>query len=410
LTVDGGAGFDVVTGLVENANGTVTLSGGTHLVHGGAAVDLVNVEALNLTIVDSASHGDNFVFNGSAGRDTYSVSTTGETATVVQSSGAPVVHIGGFTPSDSVAINGGAGGDELDWLSGTTVRFDGGDGNDLVLANVGHSGGILLGQNPELASNGSSLLLSNVEHVVMSGDFSGADFQIVSASGTGGPALDVDLGDFGFPSQSQSVSIFVGATRSTAVTFSSDGTPTANTGANIHVDGLSSSISLNTAGLGTQLFIQGSNGADTISGGNTPIGLTISSQDGNDVITGGLGQDLLNGGAGADTLTGQGLGDTFNGGAGDDLLIGGSGNDRFNWDFGRDGHDIVQFFQAHDATGAHDQIEISKTFGNSLADLERFGFIKQVGSDVVLVNSIDNSFTLKNVLLSSLNNSDFIFI
>jgi Ca2+-binding RTX toxin-like protein len=167
-------------------------------------------------------------------------------------------------------------------------------------------------------------------------------------------------------------------------------------------------------GPGDRLFIQGSGGADTISGGNTPLGMTISGGDGDDVLTGGFGPDSLNGGAGNDTLQGAaqtaGAGDTMDGGAGDDVLISGPANDVFDWDFGTGGHDTVIGFHPHLSPGFGDSIEISTRFGHSLADLETFGFIKQVGADVVLVNSTLNSFTLKNVALSQLHDSDFIFI
>jgi Ca2+-binding RTX toxin-like protein len=246
----------------------------------------------------------------------------------------------------------------------------------------------------------------------MSGNFFGSNLSINAGGATSGPAVEVDLGGPFGPFSNQTLSIFESVPRSTAVTFSSVGSPTnpMGLGAFIHVDGLGAPIDIDEVGAGARFFFQGSDGADTVNSGNLPIGMSISALGGADSITGGFGHDTINGGAGNDTIAGGSGGAIFDGGVGDDLFIGGAGNDRFDWDFGHDGHDTVMFFQSHTASGARDQIEISRNFGHSLADLEFFGFIRQVGSDVVLVNSTLNSFTLKNVDLGHLSDSDFVFI
>ncbi|MCW1408803.1 rhizobiocin, partial [Rhizobium sp. 1AS11] len=111
--------------------------------------------------------------------------------------------------------------------------------------------------------------------------------------------------------------------------------------------------------------------------------------------TGNSLDNLIIGGNGINTLTG---------GAGDDILIGGVASDFFiyspNW-----GHDTITNFVA---TGtAHDTIRIDHSIFADWASL--LGAFSQSGSDTIVTADSDNTITLKNVAVSSLDSFDFLF-
>ncbi|MBY5359432.1 calcium-binding protein, partial [Rhizobium leguminosarum] len=106
----------------------------------------------------------------------------------------------------------------------------------------------------------------------------------------------------------------------------------------------------------------------------------------NNVIVGGSGSNTLIGGAGNDTLTG---------GAAPDIFVYSA-----NW-----GHDTITNFAA---TGsAHDVISIDDSI---FADWESlFAAIEQFGNDTIITADSDNTITLTNVAVSSLQSWDFFF-
>ncbi|MFB2605589.1 hypothetical protein ACE04B_27050, partial [Rhizobium phaseoli] len=91
-------------------------------------------------------------------------------------------------------------------------------------------------------------------------------------------------------------------------------------------------------------------------------------------------------------------------GAGNDILTGGAAADLFaysaNW-----GHDTITNFVA---TGsAHDTISIDHGI---FADWESlFAATEQSGNDTIITADSDNTITLRNVALSSLQSWDFLF-
>ncbi len=121
----------------------------------------------------------------------------------------------------------------------------------------------------------------------------------------------------------------------------------------------------------------------------TYTGKTAFAGTGNDldnVIVGGSGQNTLTGGAGNDTLTGGAAADTF-------VYLP-------NW-----GHDTITNFVA---TGtAHDTIRIDQTIFADWATL--LAASSQSGADALITADSNNSITLQNVLVSSLQSSDFRF-
>ena len=123
--------------------------------------------------------------------------------------------------------------------------------------------------------------------------------------------------------------------------------------------------------------------------------------------------DILTGNGGNNTLDGRGGNDILSGNGGDDTLIGGTGSDIFVFRVGvNDGNtslsnnDIIADFSHSDG----DRIDLrSITSIHSLPDLLALG--TQSGPDTVFTfSSADpTTLTLKNVLLTNLTASDFIF-
>jgi Ca2+-binding RTX toxin-like protein len=155
-------------------------------------------------------------------------------------------------------------------------------------------------------------------------------------------------------------------------------------------------------------------GGDTYDGRRGEVTVAILGDVGGDTMRGGRledwmwGQDdrdQLTGGNGDDTLDGGGQGDTLTGGRGDDLLIGGGGSDRFVFNPGF-GHDVVTDF---DATGAGaDVIRFSTALFGSFNQVGNR--MSQVGDDVVIKVSADQTIVLQDVTLADLDAGDFQFV
>ncbi|MFC3080521.1 calcium-binding protein [Phenylobacterium terrae] len=155
-------------------------------------------------------------------------------------------------------------------------------------------------------------------------------------------------------------------------------------------------------GLGGNDLVQGGDGEDTLMGGQGDDSLNGNAED--DRLEGGAGADTLRGEGGDDTLIGGGQGaDSLDGGSGDDLLQG--ANLR-----GGGGHDTFQFFVEFEPTVVHD-------FQNGTDQLEGVGvplgvdvlsLATQVGADVQFTYNGLTFLTLKNILVSQLDDSDFV--
>jgi len=131
-------------------------------------------------------------------------------------------------------------------------------------------------------------------------------------------------------------------------------------------------------------LIFGTNSSDTITGTN-----------GDDIIFGENGNDSIDGGKGNDVITG---------GAGDDVLTGGAGNDVFRYDAREFGSDTITDFSSGD------KLDLRALNVSSISDLAPF--LSQSGSDTVLsfvYGGWNEIITLKNVTLSSLTSSSFMF-
>jgi Ca2+-binding RTX toxin-like protein len=122
---------------------------------------------------------------------------------------------------------------------------------------------------------------------------------------------------------------------------------------------------------------------------------------GNDSLNGGNGNDVMNGGADNDSLTGGNGDDIIAGGTGDDAMSGGNGDDLFVFETGF-GHDTISGFQCHD------QIQLDSDLFADFASV--IAASQQVGANTVITLDADNTITLQNVQLTSLQANDFLFV
>ncbi len=121
----------------------------------------------------------------------------------------------------------------------------------------------------------------------------------------------------------------------------------------------------------------------------------------NDSLSGGNGNDTMNGGAGNDSLSGGNGNDSLTGGAGDDVMAGGNGNDLFVFESGF-GKDTINGFQTID------RIQFDNDLFADFSSVQAAS--QQVGADTVITLDADNTITLHNVQLTSLQANDFLFV
>ncbi len=157
----------------------------------------------------------------------------------------------------------------------------------------------------------------------------------------------------------------------------------------------------------------GLDGADTIRGGVGDDVLlggsgsdSLRGDDDDDELRGGDQADLLLGGRGDDVLAGDKGGDNLRGGAGHDVLTGGDQGDLFVFRPGFD-HDIITDFFA-EAGGKHDVIQFSRALFGAFGGIQ--AKMSQVGSDVVIKVSNEDTLVLQNVDLAAMTADDFGFV
>lgn len=224
------------------------------------------------------------------------------------------VGLGGLQASavQSIVITGGEEGNPID-LNGvlatdftnlTSIRVDGGNGDDSILGSNDFADSLSGG-------DGNDTLSGQGGNDTLNGD-DGADV-ISGAAGSdnlnGGDGADnIDAG-------------------------TEDDTVSAGNGADNVTLGDGNDVGSGANGEDT---ISGGLGDDTINGdGGTDV---LTGDDGNDSMLGGERADTISGGNGNDSINGQAGSDSIDGGAGTDTLDGGANNDRVQ---GGDGNDLV---------------------------------------------------------------------
>ncbi|MDA0590143.1 MAG: leishmanolysin-related zinc metalloendopeptidase [Planctomycetota bacterium] len=219
----------------------------------------------------------------------------------------------------SIDVRGGSGSNAIDlsqvskasFMNLTSVRIDGGDGNDTITGTADLGDTILGGDGHDsiFAGAGADSIVAGDGHDTVSG---GAGLNTLLA-GDGNDLVvggnDADLIDGGDGDDTLSGN-------------AGNDTILAGDGADI-VNGNDGDDSLQ-GDFGDDL-VQGDAGNDIVIGGS-----------GNDSVGGGDGDDVLVGNSGNDTLMGGAGDDQVNGGAGNDSLSGGTGNDTLSGDLGDD--------------------------------------------------------------------------
>jgi len=269
-----------------DGNDTLTASGPTDAVDGGAGVDRWFA---NFSIAGS---GMTFVLNTVAGAT--STASNGTTVKSIES-----VDIVGSQYADT--ITGGNSDDRLDGQDGND-RLTGGNGNDTLYGGRGSD--LLDGGagNDTLSADGEgsdSLLGGDGNDTLVSPNFRppGDAADVID----GGAGVDLWVADFRL---SDSGMTFVLNSAPGSVSTAPDGTTVRNV---------------------ESIDFDGGNYADIISGGTGND--MIDGWDGNDRLTGGDGNDDLDGGWGDDWLIGGNGNDTLCGIYGNDVMIGGAGQD-----------------------------------------------------------------------------------
>ncbi|ANK96311.1 M10 family metallopeptidase C-terminal domain-containing protein [Rhizobium sp. N621] len=368
-TITGGAAADTLSGGV--GNDTLNGGGGADRLIGGAGDDTYIVDHAGDIVTEAASAGTDTVRTTLA---SYTLGSDVEHLTYIGT--AAFVGIGNSldnTITGGAAADTLAGGDGNDTLNGGAGadRLIGGTGDDTYI--VDNAGDMVTeaadaGTDTVRTTLAGYTLGNNVENLTYTGsaNFSGAGNGLANTI-TGGAGNDTLNGAAGADT------LIGGAGHDTYIVDNAGDivTEAADAGTDT-VRTILAAYTLET-NVENLTFI-----------GTGPFAGTGNALD--NVIVGGSGSNTLTGGAGNDTLTG---------GAAADVFVYSS-----NW-----GHDTITNFVA---TGsAHDAISIDH---NIFVDWESlFAASEQSGNDTVIMADPDNTITLRNVALSSLQSWDFLF-
>ncbi len=275
LTLRTGPGDDVV--LLSPGAGNLGFLGGPLAVDGQGGTN-------GLTLYDTANTRG----------ITYAVG-----ATQITRAGAPVITVANLR---NILLFAGSGNDVLSAAglpATSSVRFDGGAGNDTLIGGAG--------DDTLIGGAGDDVLTGGLGNDRIDG-------------GAGNDRL-AEIGDVNFQ-LSNNWLMGLGVDTLSGIEQAS---LTGGAGNNVlNASGFSAGPVTLSGGAGDDMLVGGA-GNDSLSGG-----------DGNDVLAGGGGNDVLSGDAGNDVLNGEAGNDTLLGGAGDDLLSGGLGNDWIDGGAGND--------------------------------------------------------------------------
>ena len=371
--IDGGAGADTMIGgdgndtyyvdnagdvVVETPNVYIIQASGNVMIGGGvdtvmASVNYVlgsNVENLTLT-------SDGLTGTGNTSDNTFTATGTHER--FIGGLGNDFYYINDI--SNSIVENPGEGNDtvysSVDYMLGANLE-------SLTLIGTAAIGGMGNGLNNFLTGNGAANILVG-----------GAGDDTLDGNG-GGDRLIGGTGDDMY---------YIRDARDVVVENSGEGTDT------VWV-----TIPINNYTLGANVENLMFNGSSALNGTGNELNNVMTGDGANNILDGKAGNDTLSGGAGNDTLIG---------GLGNDTLSGGTGIDLFVFHNG-DGRDTITDFTP--MTASHDTIQILGVAGfNTFSDVQAHA--SQSGADVVIALSGSDAITLSNVLLTSLQQSDFLF-
>jgi Ca2+-binding RTX toxin-like protein len=237
----------------------------------------------------------------------------------------------------SIVVKGGDAANNIDlnlvnnltYPALTSIRVDGGNGDDSILGSPSYPDSLFGGDGIDLINGQGG------NDTLNGGDgrdsITGGDGNDSLIGGDGADTITGDLGNDTISGGNHGDSIFGGdgadsidAGQNNDTVFGGDGNDTINGS-----DGQDS-----LSGDAGDDSIVGGGDADVISGGADNDILTgqsgndtVSGDDGNDLVSGGAGNDSVSGNQGSDTVNGEAGDDIVNGNDGDDTLFGGNGND-----------------------------------------------------------------------------------
>lgn len=341
LNLQGGDGNDMVIGggsndILDGGLGNDRLFGqaGDDILTGGSGNDSLNGGADNDRVVETIN-GNATVTNtritGGNGTDTL---TQVEELELTGNSGNNLLDASAYTLG-AVSLTGGDGNDTLAGGALFGDVLDGGDGIDLVKANV--AGTVTL-SDADLVASGLTDVLFNIEAASLTGSASDDDIDATNFSGSativGGAGNDTITGAAGasllngnngndvISGQAENDSLLGGTGNDTLDGGDGDDRVNGNDGDD-SIDG----------GLGNDTMT-GDGGKDTMTGGDGDDKIdagaandTVFGESGADNILGGAGLDSIEGGDGDDTLNGNADNDRIEGGEGNDQVFGGAGSD-----------------------------------------------------------------------------------
>lgn len=360
LDLRGGDGDDVVIGgdSADNLDGGIGKDrlygqGGEDTLTGGAGNDLIQggdgTDRLVETVTGSAVVTNTRV-TGSNGNDTISqleeIELTGNASNNLLDASAYTLG--------AVSLSGGEGNDTLAGGSIFGDVLDGGDGTDLVKANV--AGTVSLSDS-DLVSSGITDALSNIELASLTGSTGDDEIDATSFTGNvtinggngndtltgaaGASALNGQNGNDIITGQAENDSLLGGSGDDVMDGGDGDDRMNGNDGHDTMTGGLGNdTMTGHTGDLGSddagRDSMDGGDGDDRIDGGKGND--TIVGGEDSDSIIGGAGNDSLEGNNGDDTINGNADADRIEGGEGNDAVLGGAGNDVL---LGQDGDDFI---------------------------------------------------------------------
>ncbi len=370
-TLNGGAGNDVLIGNLDGdlLDGGSDTSGDTadYSAYTAATSLTVDMGAQSISQTGSLSNKDYFqnieIIKTGSGADTFTVSTSTDTAsyTLDGGAGSDTIDYGSIYEGINVTLNGST-------YASVTVGAIGG-GNDDLIRNIENVYGSKT-DDVIIGDSNANKLVGNEGNDTLDGG-AGSD------SVYGGEGNDTIVGtldganDFYYGGTTSGVDVGVDTIDYSAnaynITLTGGTTAVDNGGANgIGTDILS----------GMDVFVSGS-GSDKLTGGANSI-----------TIYGNLGSDTITGGSGNDILYGDNAGNTHGVSDGHNTIAGGAGNDTL---YAGDSGDILRGDAGNDTMYGGAGIDTLDYYTNNIAitAILNSGIINGDGSDVVDISTIE---------------------
>lgn len=442
-----GIDVDLAEGTVEKTfDGTDTVSGvetviGTNSFdrfHGSTGSDTFRGLDGNDTFYGSAGADE---FYGGAGRDSVDYASSGAAVTVVLEEGSGYNGDADGDSYSSIAnVYGSAYGDTLEGDGGTN-SLHGRSGDDTLVGEGGNdylSGG-----------TGSDTLIGGAGDDTLVGDGLG---NFVADTLIGGEGFDTIVYDTAFQTDGLTVDLAAGTASDGDTLYGIEGVNILANNWNVFGDNVDNRFEVVGVGNsfdgrgGDDVFVaksyvstgpqtgnsfDGGAGTDTVDysiSGSFYVsgqGIEIDLDDGTaqeldypqaledeftsiENVVGSNRADRIFGDDGANDIDGAMGDDLINGRDGDDVLTGGWGNDTFVFDHRDSGEDDT----ITDFTIGDDRIDLDNTEISDWADLQDAGdgdYFEQVGANVVIHSSDEDTITLLNTRIEDLGQNDFIF-